>query len=240
MSLPEVHLVGGTGAEAVKLAPVVVALRAAGLLRPVLVAAGSQAAAVTQALAAFDLTADVTLPAAPLTELMTRLNEFWATRTPAAVLVQGDSFTSLAAALTASWRCVPVAHLSAGQRHDDLVSADTALVGADTDDTNGRLITQVSDAHLVVVPMAAMTLLDEGVPARSVHITGDTAYDAALVIAGRRQPPTLVSIANPYSDGQAANRAAQAVAALLGLAAPPAPMPIPRFPAEAGAVTFGT
>ena len=89
MSLPEVHLIGGTRPEAVKLAPVALAMSAAGLVTPVLVASGQHPAMVSQALAAFDLTADVTLQvergtgsqAELLTEMIRQLDTLWARRT---------------------------------------------------------------------------------------------------------------------------------------------------------------
>jgi UDP-N-acetylglucosamine 2-epimerase (non-hydrolysing) len=229
MSIPEVQLIGGTGTEAVKLAPVALAMRAAGLLTPVMVAAGEQVSTVARALTAFELAPEVSLPAELLTDLFRRLDTLWAGRRPAAVLVQGESPTSLAGALVAAWRRIPVVHLSAGLRGEEFERPAP-------DDANARLIAQVAAVHLVPVPIAAMNLIDEGVPARSVLITGDTGYEAALAIAHRRLPAARVASANPYSDGRAAQRAAQAVAALLGLADRPAPMPIPAF---AGAATNG-
>jgi UDP-N-acetylglucosamine 2-epimerase (non-hydrolysing) len=236
MSLPEVHLIGGTGTEAVKLVPVAVALRAAGLLTPVLIAAGPQTPAVARALAAFDLAPDVTVPAEPDTGLLDatirRLDALWDIRTPAAVLVPGDGSAGLAGALAAAWRRIPVVHLCAGVRGDEFGTPAA-------DEATGRLIAQVATVHLVPVPIAAMNLLDEGVAAGAILITGDTAFDAALTMAGRRLPSPRVPTPTPYGDGRAAQRAAQATAALLGLAERPAPMPIPSFPAAPTGVTFG-
>jgi UDP-N-acetylglucosamine 2-epimerase (non-hydrolysing) len=236
MSFPEVHLIGGTGTEAVRLVPVAVALRAAGLLTPVLVATGPEPATVARALAAFDLLPDVSLHPAPdtglLDGLISQLSDLWAARTPAAVLVHGERPTSLAAALAAAWRRIPVVHLCAGRRGDEF-GAPSA------DEAAGRLIAQVATLHLVPAPLAAMNLLDEGVAAGALLITGDTAFDAALTMAGRRLPAPRVPGPNPYGDGRAAQRAAQATAALLGLADRPAPMPIPSFPAAPAGVAFG-
>jgi UDP-N-acetylglucosamine 2-epimerase (non-hydrolysing) len=236
MSFPEVHLIGGTGTEAVKLAPVAVALRAAGLLTPVLVTAGPEAPAATRALAAFDLLPDVALhtypDAGPLDGMIGRFGTLWTTRAPAAVLVQGDGPTGVAAALGAAWRRIPVVHLTAGRRGDEF-GAPSA------DEPGSRLIAQVAALHLVPEPIAAMNLLDEGVAAGAILITGDTGFDAALAMAGRRVPGPRVPGPNPYGDGRAAQRAAQATAALLGRADRPAPMPIPSFPAAPAGVTFG-
>jgi UDP-N-acetylglucosamine 2-epimerase (non-hydrolysing) len=229
MSIPVVQLIGGTGTEAVKLAPVAVAMRAAGLLMPVLIAAGGQLTTVARALAAFELAPDLALQTEKLTDLIRRLDGLWAERRPAAVVVQGHSETGLAGALAAAWRRIPVVHLSAGLRSEEF-EVPTA------DEANGRLIAQVAAVHLVPVPIAAMNLIDEGIPARHILITGDTGYDAALAIAHRKLPATRVATVNPYSDGRAGRRAAQAVAALLGLAEQPAPMPVP---ANAGSTSTG-
>ena len=189
MSLPEVHLVGGTRPEAVKLAPVATAMRTAGLLTPILLASGQHPAMVTQALAAFDLTPDITLEvtrstgsqAELLTEMIRQLDELWAIRTPAAVIVQGDTTTSLAGALAAFWRRIPVVHLEAGLRSGDLDSPFP-------EEANRRLVAQVAALHLAPTPLAAMNLLDEHIATTDVLITGNTVVDATLAVAGRRMP----------------------------------------------------
>ena len=196
MSLPEIHLIGGTRPEAVKLAPVAVALRAAGRLEPVLVASGQHPTMVGQALAAFDLTPDVTLQvtrdtgsqAELLTEMIRKLDELFAERRPAAVIVQGDTTTSLAGALAAFWRRIPVVHLEAGLRSGDLDSPFP-------EEANRRLVAQVAALHLAPTPLAATNLLDEGVTAADVLITGNTVVDATLAVAGRKLPFSDAAVA---------------------------------------------
>jgi UDP-N-acetylglucosamine 2-epimerase (non-hydrolysing) len=228
MSFPQVHLICGTDTEAARLAPVALAMRAAGLLQPVLVT--SDPAGLV--LAAFEIAADLTVEAGPLTEMIKRFDELWSGRTPDAIVVPGNTVTSLAAALAAAWRHIPIVHLGAGQRIDELdrTSAEEA---------DGRLITQVAAVHLAPTSIAAMNLLDEGIPARDILITGDTAYDAALAVARRNLPASQIAQADPYGDGRAADRAAQATAALFELAEPPAPMPISDLDAPATTVPFG-
>jgi UDP-N-acetylglucosamine 2-epimerase (non-hydrolysing) len=232
MSLPEVHLIGGTRPEAVKLAPVVIAMREAGLLRPVLVASGQHPAMVDQALAAFDLRPDVTLRVARstgtqaelLTEMIRQLDELWADRAPAAVIVQGDTTTSLAGALAAFWRRIPVVHLEAGLRSGDLDSPFP-------EEANRRLVAQVAALHLAPTPLAAMNLLDENIATGDVLITGNTVVDATLAVAGRQLPfenaavaqaragsdkrLVLVTAHRRESWGQPLNRILAAVAVLI-------------------------
>ncbi|GIE34116.1 UDP-N-acetyl glucosamine 2-epimerase [Actinoplanes italicus] len=189
MSRREVHLVGGTRPEAVKLAPVALAMRDAGLLEPVLLASGQHPTMVTQALAAFGLEPDITLQvdratgsqAELLTAMIRELDELWSVRTPAAVIVQGDTTTSLAGALAAFWRRIPVVHLEAGLRSGDLESPFP-------EEGNRRLVAQVAALHLAPTPLAAMNLLDEKIPASDVLVTGNTVVDATLAVAGRKLP----------------------------------------------------
>src|SRR4051812_41826565 len=189
VTLPEVHLIAGTRPEAIKLAPVAAAMRAAGRLEPVLVASGQHPTMVTQALGAFDLRADITLPldrvtgtqAELLTEMIRQLDEVFAARPPAAVIVQGDTTTTLAGALAAFWRRIPVVHLEAGLRSGDLDSPFP-------EEANRKLVGQLAALHLAPTALAATNLLDENVAPANVLITGNTVVDAALEIAAKNLP----------------------------------------------------
>jgi UDP-N-acetylglucosamine 2-epimerase (non-hydrolysing) len=199
---PEVHLLGGTRPEAVKLAPVALALRDQRLLRPVLLASGQHPAMVAQALAAFDLAPDVTLrfdrgsggQAELMAAMIRRLDALWTARRPAAVIVQGDTTTSLAGALAAFWLRIPVVHLEAGLRSGDL--------GAPfPEEANRRLVAQLASLHLAPTPLAAMNLLGESIAAGSVLLTGNTVVDATLAVAGRRLPYTDRAVAAARRSG---------------------------------------
>lgn len=186
---PEVFLIAGTRPEAIKLAPVAAAMRAAGRLTPVLVASGQHPTMVTQALAAFDLQADVTLPlervtgSQPelLTSMISSLDALLEERRPAAVVVQGDTTTTLAGAMAAFWRRIPVVHLEAGLRSGDLDSPFP-------EEANRKLVGQLAALHLAPTALAATNLLDESVTPANVLITGNTVVDAALSIAARELP----------------------------------------------------
>jgi UDP-N-acetylglucosamine 2-epimerase (non-hydrolysing) len=144
---------------------------------------------VTQALEAFDFQADVTLTVERstgsqpelLTELIRQLDALFAERAPAAVVVQGDTTTTLAGALAAFWRRIPVVHLEAGLRSGDLDSPFP-------EEGNRRLVAQVAQLHLAPTTLAATNLLDEGVAPGQVLITGNTVVDATLAVAARKLP----------------------------------------------------
>lgn len=186
-SLPEVFLVAGTRPEAIKLAPVAAAMRSTNRMRPVIVATGQHPTMVHQALAAFGYQPDVQLAldrgdgGQPdlLAELVRSLDTHLAASAPAAVVVQGDTTTTLAGAMAAFWRRVPVVHLEAGLRSGDLAAPFP-------EEGNRRMVAQLARLHLAPTVGAAQNLLDEGVPANRVLITGNTVVDAAVQVARQR------------------------------------------------------
>jgi UDP-N-acetylglucosamine 2-epimerase (non-hydrolysing) len=183
MTLPEVHLVGGTCAEALRLAPVALEIQAQGRLTPTLLAGGPDPGSVARTFGAFGLTAHIMLPASTgRAEAVRCFDQLWAGRTPSAVLVRGDN---LAAALAAFWRRIPIMHMDAGRRCGSL-AADGAA------EADRRLLAQIATVHLSAGPLAAMNLLDEGAVAGDVLLTGGTAVDAARVLAARGGPVPAV------------------------------------------------
>lgn len=181
----EVHLVAGTRPEAIKLAPLVPALRAHGMT-PVFVASGQHPTMVHQALGAFGLEPDVTLSidrgsgsqAELMAALTMQLERHWAQRTPGAVVVQGDTTTVLAAAMVAFWAKLPIAHVEAGLRSHDLTAPFP-------EEGNRRLVGQISRLHLAPTAEARANLEREGTRASDIVVTGNTVIDAVLDIAAR-------------------------------------------------------
>lgn len=186
----EVLLLAGTRPEALKAAPVALALAGHPLLRPMIVHSGQHVGLVEQALAPFDLRPDAFVPlrreigsqAELVSGVLRRLDELIVRRRPAAVLVQGDTSTALAGALAAYWRGVPVAHLGAGLRSGDLASPFP-------EEGNRQMISRIAALHLAPTEAAARALLAEAVPGKRITITGNTIVDALHRITAARLPP---------------------------------------------------
>jgi len=102
---------------------------------------------------------------------------------PDMVLVQGDTATAMAGALSAYHRKVPVAHVEAGLR-----SGDTQNPWPE--ELNRRIISAIACLHFAPTRAAAEALLAENVPASTVHVTGNTVIDALHWITAciERQP----------------------------------------------------
>lgn len=179
---PEVAMVVGTRPEAVKVAPLVVRLRALG--QPVVVVdTGQQVGRVDEALAPFGLAADASLgvdrPDGGLDELIsqviTRASRWLSETAPSALVVQGDTTTAFGAAFVAAMQQVPIVHLEAGLR-----TGDPTLPFPE--EINRTLIADLASLHLAPTPLARRALAREGHIGDHVVVTGNTVIDALETI----------------------------------------------------------
>jgi UDP-N-acetylglucosamine 2-epimerase (non-hydrolysing) len=186
---PRILLVLGTRPEAVKLAPVVRALRNRAFAEVRLLATAQHRELLDQTLAFFDLVPDLDLglmrPDQDLADLAARmlpaLAAALAAERPDLVLAQGDTTTVLCAALCAFWRRIPFGHVEAGLR------------SGDTDDPfpeemNRVLAGRLASIHFAPTAGARDNLLREGVPGDRVHVTGNPVVDALLSTVPRTDP----------------------------------------------------
>lgn len=194
----DVLLLVGTRPEAIKAAPVALALAEQSTLRPYIVHSGQHREIVEQALAPFGLRPDEWLSvqrrtgtqAELLAALLPALDDLLVRTSPAAVLVQGDTSTTLAGALAAFWRSVPVVHLEAGLRTGDLTAPFP-------EEGNRQLVSRIASLHLAPTQAAADALDAEALPRPEILVTGNTVVDAAQRVAALDLPaadPALVAL----------------------------------------------
>lgn len=214
----------GTRPDAIKLAPVVAALREApGDFRCLVAATGQHRELLQQVLAEFSLAVDVDLdlmrddqhPADVLSRCLGGLDRVVVRTRPALVLVQGDTTTALAGALAAFYRRVPVAHVEAGLR-----TGHPALPFPE--ELHRRLIGRIADLHFAPTLEGRRALEEEGVDPGAIFVTGNTVIDAVRRIAGPRRrrpagdsPMLLVTLHRRESWGRRLAVACRAVRRLL-------------------------
>lgn len=183
-----VAVVIGTRPEAIKMAPIVHALRDSSTLAPWVISTGQHREMLDQSLAAFGIASDVDLevmaPHQNLSELTARTLVGMRTELervqPVVVMVQGDTTTAVAAALAGFYARIPVAHVEAGLRSGQRWSPYP-------EEINRRVIDQIAELLFAPTRGAAAHLLDEGFRAERVRITGNTVVDALLAIRARLQ-----------------------------------------------------
>lgn len=179
----------GTRPEAIKMAPVILALRACEHWDVKVIATAQHRELLDQVLHVFGIAADADLDAmrpnqdlAALTaRLITGLDACLEEYRPALVLAQGDTTTVLAAALACFYRKVPFGHVEAGLRTHDF---DYPW----PEEMNRVLAGRLAAIHFAPTETARANLIREGVPAERVHVTGNTVIDALLQTAERDFP----------------------------------------------------
>ncbi|HEY9736524.1 MAG TPA: UDP-N-acetylglucosamine 2-epimerase (non-hydrolyzing) [Trichocoleus sp.] len=177
----------GTRPEAIKLAPVIQAFQQAPEFQTHVVLTGQHREMVDQVMALFDLSANEDLaimqPKQTLTDITCRslqgLESCFSRIQPDLAIVQGDTTTAFAAALAAFYQKIPVGHVEAGLRTDNLYSPFP-------EEANRRLISQVTALHFAPTDTSVKHLERSGVVGQ-IHKTGNTVIDALLKVA-ERQP----------------------------------------------------
>lgn len=179
----KIAVVFGTRPEAIKMAPVIAALRATPGIDTTVVLTAQHRELLDQVLKVFDVAADVDLnvmqPRQSLAELTSRvmaaLDRWLALSRPDLLLVQGDTTSAFVAALASFYHRVPVGHIEAGLR------TPTAW-NPFPEEMNRRLISRVSSLHFAPTDRARCALLAEGIEPEKVFVTGNTVVDALLAI----------------------------------------------------------
>ena len=176
----------GTRPEAIKMAPLILRLAGDPRFESRLCVTGQHREMLDAALAAFHLRPDFDLhimkPGQQLADIasatLTGLGSVLDAFKPDRVLVQGDTTTTLAAAIAAFYRRIRVGHVEAGLRTGDL--------GAPfPEEGNRKLTTGISDLHFAPTVTSRQNLLNEGVPADRIFVTGNTVIDALLMMRER-------------------------------------------------------
>lgn len=194
-SLPTISCIVGTRPEAIKMAPVIRALRAdSARVRTRVCVTGQHREMLAQVLDAFDIVPDVDLNLMQanqsLSELTCRaldaLHQYLRHDQPNLVLVQGDTTTAFCAAMSAFYQRIPIGHVEAGLRTWDMSSPWP-------EEANRVLISRLAALHFAPTSVSRANLLREGIPEESIRVTGNTVVDALLgaVERVRRVPPEV-------------------------------------------------
>ena len=180
-------LVFGTRPEAIKMAPLVGALRE----RPdrfetVVCVSGQHREMLDQVLRLFGIVPDYDLNIMKqgqdlydiTTAVLAGMRGVLAEAKPDVVLVHGDTTTSAAAALAAFYARIPVGHVEAGLRTHDMYNPWP-------EEINRQLTGRLASFHFAPTSLARENLLREGVPDDRIFVTGNTVIDALHAVVGR-------------------------------------------------------
>jgi UDP-N-acetylglucosamine 2-epimerase (non-hydrolysing) len=182
MSRPHVSIVVGTRPEAIKMAPLYLALKTEPSLRVSLLATAQHRQMLDQVLAVFGIRPDIDLdlmcPDQSLTDISARIlcgvQAALAELKPQAVMVHGDTSTCLFSAIASFYERIPVGHVEAGIRTGDLNAPWP-------EEMNRRLVDPLCCWCFAPTTLASDNLRREGVDEAKIFITGNTVIDALLL-----------------------------------------------------------
>ena len=182
-------LVFGTRPEAIKMAPLVKFL----LSHPddfqtTVVVTGQHRQMLDQVLDLFgikpDFDLDIMKANQDLTDVTTRIltgmRSVFAQERPEIVLVHGDTTTSMAAGLAAFYHQIPVGHVEAGLRTNNIMSPWP-------EEMNRRVTGRIASHHFAPTPLSKENLLKENVAPEQIVVTGNTVIDALHIVVERVQ-----------------------------------------------------
>lgn len=179
-----IMLVFGTRPEAIKMAPLVKMLQQRpDEFRTVVVVTGQHRQMLDQVLGLFDIKPDYDLdimqPNQDLTDvtvkILSGLREVFREVKPDIVLVHGDTTTSMAAGLASFYHQLPVGHVEAGLRTNNIYSPWP-------EEMNRRVTGRIASHHFAPTALSKQNLLSENVDERSIVVTGNTVIDALQMV----------------------------------------------------------
>jgi UDP-N-acetylglucosamine 2-epimerase (non-hydrolysing) len=187
-STKRIMTVFGTRPEAIKMFPVVHALRAQSGIEARVCVTAQHRDLLDQVLDIAQIVPDVDLDVmqpnqtldALLARLVTGLGETFDREKPDRILVHGDTLTTMAGTIAAYFRKIPVGHVEAGLRSGDIYQPWP-------EEVNRRVTGVVADLHFAPTEAAADALMAENVDPARIHVTGNTVIDALLATQAQLQ-----------------------------------------------------
>ena len=179
-----VLLVFGTRPEAIKMAPLVKTLQSRpDVFRTVVAVTGQHRQMLDQVLRIFDITPDYDLDIMQANQdlydvtsrVLVGMRDVVRDVKPDVVLVHGDTTTSTAAALAAFYQQIPVGHVEAGLRTNNIYSPWP-------EEMNRQLTGRIATYHFAPTPLSKSNLLRENVAESRILVTGNTVIDALYMV----------------------------------------------------------
>ena len=182
----KVMLVFGTRPEAIKMAPLVLELKKYNTFETCVCVTGQHREMLDQVLQIFSITPDYDLnimkPGQDLYDVTSRvllgMRDVLREVKPDVVLVHGDTTTSTAAALAAFYQQIPVGHVEAGLRTNNIYSPWP-------EEMNRQLTGRIASYNFSPTELSRSNLLNEGIDAEKITVTGNTVIDALHLVVDK-------------------------------------------------------
>lgn len=193
--MKSIMLVFGTRPEAIKMAPLVKALqKESDRFRTLVCVTGQHREMLDQVLELFEITPDFDLnimhKGQNLYDVTSRvlngMGNVLRTEKPDIVLVHGDTTTSMAAALASFYEQIPVGHIEAGLRTNDIYSPWP-------EEINRQITGRISTYNFAPTQFGRNNLLKENVQESKIIVTGNTVIDALYYVVDKIKSDSTLS-----------------------------------------------
>jgi UDP-N-acetylglucosamine 2-epimerase (non-hydrolysing) len=182
----------GTRPEAIKMVAVIKSLENTPGLNPVVISTGQHLEMLDQVVNIFGINVDHHLEVMRSDQslisltmrLMKKIDKLLDDLSLDLALVQGDTTTVLVASLVCFYRKIPVGHVEAGLRTNDIYSPFP-------EEANRRMASSIVSLHFTPTNTSKENLLKENVPESSIHVTGNTVIDALFMEIERQKIPAV-------------------------------------------------
>lgn len=177
--MKKILLVFGTRPEAIKMCPLVNELKTREGIKTIVCVSGQHRQMLDQVLEAFHVVPDYDLSIMKdrqtlfdiTTNILDRIKAVLEEVKPDVVLVHGDTSTTFVTALACFYMQIPVGHVEAGLRTNDIYSPYP-------EEFNRQAVSIISRYNFAPTEQARQNLLSEGKRPESIFVTGNTAIDA--------------------------------------------------------------
>ena len=215
--MKKIAIIAGTRPEVIKLSPIIEAIKSENGLEPIVISSGQQGELLNQTLREFGIVpkfkaelnfrnSSLFNHVATLTEEIGKCLE---SVQPSFILTQGDTSSAFAGTLSGFLLGIPVGHVEAGLRSQNLKSPFP-------EEGYRQLISRIASIHFAPTELAAQNLLAEGIDSKIVKVVGNTIVDAVQDLVSSfannaRTKKILVTLHRRENFGEPLEQIAQAI-----------------------------
>ena len=184
--MKKVLLVFGTRPEAIKMAPLVLKLKNCPEFQTIVCVTAQHREMLDQVLNIFDIKPDYDLNIMQkqqdlydiTSKVLLGMRDVLNATKPDIVLVHGDTTTSMAAALAAFYQQIPVGHVEAGLRTNNIYSPWP-------EEMNRQITGRIAKIHFAPTELSRQNLLKENIDNQYIKVTGNTVIDALHIVVNK-------------------------------------------------------
>lgn len=196
--MKKIGLLFGTRPDAIKMAPVALALKETKSFEPFIIASAQHRELLDSVIQLFDLEVDIDFNLMKENQdlfyitksLIENMKNVFEEQELSLLLVQGDTTTSFVAALCAFYKKIPVGHIEAGLRTFDKYQPFP-------EEINRVFIDDMSDLFFSPTQWSKNNLIKCGVPEEKIYVTGNTGIDSLLWVLSNTEPDQKIKSLTP-------------------------------------------